>query len=219
MTAQTSAHASTEPPSSFEVSGQSNHPENSVRPYHARGGSEDGHGYPQTLKRPQTTNTATRVGPSPEKLEQLSPQTFHPGKRSTPMNHPVNSWPRDVTRSPRPGTPKTVSDHTMLAQLDLVEINRIELCGSGLEVVRSRGQENTSGRPGRKRLRRTSEQERRSMEHDTGRHRQSRSGKHVRPPPSKYFTRIDELRKEDVGPEEGRANPQEARIRRRRSSA
>ena len=35
-TAQTSAHASTEPPSSFEVSDQSSYPENSVHPGHAR---------------------------------------------------------------------------------------------------------------------------------------------------------------------------------------
>ena len=48
----------------------------------------------------------------------------------------------------------------MLARLELVGINRIELRSSGLEVVHSRGQENTSGRPGRKRLRGTNGQER-----------------------------------------------------------
>ena len=48
----------------------------------------------------------------------------------------------------------------MLARVEQVGYNRIELCSSGLEVVRSRGQENTSGRQNRQRLRGTTGQER-----------------------------------------------------------
>ena len=108
------------------------------------------------------------------------------------------------TSARAPTDSKSVSDHTMLAQLDLVEINRIELCSSGFEVVRNRGQENTSGRPNG-----TNGQERRHMQCDTGRHQQSRTGKHIRPPLYMYTARIDEHKKEVVGPEVGRAEPQE----------
>ena len=41
----------------------------------------------------------------------------------------------------QPLTPKTVSVHTMLAQLELVGFNRIDLCRSGFEVIRNRGRE------------------------------------------------------------------------------
>ena len=47
------------------------------------------------------------------------------------------------------------------------------------------------------------------MQCDPGRHQQSRTGKHVRPPSNMYIARIDELSDEAAGPEEGRADPQE----------
>ena len=40
-----------------------------------------------------------------------------------------------------PPTPKTVSVHILLALLELVGFNRIELRRSGLEVIRNRGRE------------------------------------------------------------------------------
>ena len=75
--------------------------------------------------------------------------------REHPLNHLSSFEMNDQYRHPENSAPQA-----MLAQLDLVEINRIVLCSSGLEDVHSRDQENTSGRPGRKRLRGTSEQER-----------------------------------------------------------
>ena len=104
-----------------------------------------------------------------------------------------------------------MSVETMLARLELVNINSVGLPSRELEDVLSRDRENTSGRPDRKRLRGTTGQKRRDTECDTRRHRKSRTGKHIRPPLNRYFPRIEEHRNEDVGPEEGRADPQERR--------
>ena len=75
-TAQTSAHASTEPPSSFEVSGQSNHPENSVQPGYARGGSEDWYGYP--LKKRPNNKHHNPCWFQPRKVEPTIPSNISP---------------------------------------------------------------------------------------------------------------------------------------------
>ena len=46
-----------------------------------------------------------------------------------------------------PATPKTVLPQAMLAQLDLVENNRIVLCSSGLEDVHNRDRETRPNAP------------------------------------------------------------------------
>ena len=105
-----------------------------------------------------------------------------------------------------PPDPKTVTVHNMHVQLKQERDNRKELCSSGLEHVRSRGQESTSGRPSRQRLRRTAGQKRSRIQCDSRGDQQSRTGKHIRPPWYTYLTQIGNHKKDDVEAEEGRAD-------------
>ena len=57
------------------------------------------------------------------------------------------------------------------------------------------------------------------MQCDSGRHRQSRTGKHIRPLPCTYTTWIEKHNEEAVEPQEGKADPQKTWIRGQACSA
>ena len=199
-TAQTSAHASTEPPSSFEVSDQSSYPENSVHPGHARGGSEDWHGYPRTLKRRPNNKHRNPCWSQPRKVGATIPSNISPRETFDTHEPPRkqlasqrnsestsrylrslftlgNEGARRYTIAARKTRPAAPIEKDSAEQIDKSE----ETWEAKLDDTGSRGRENTSVRP-----------------------------------PYMYIAHIDELRKADVGLEEGRADPQETWIRRRR---